>query len=223
MDYTPPEGENIEIPDENSPYEVVEKYLQSYVENFLRGSLSYLKKCRLNIDPEEGTTWFASFEIFDSVPSIFYWLYVFVIKADDIKICWIPIQPSYHPESYIAELGYKKRQFPVLHNLEGKFNPMTWLYDVTGDGFDDIINVFDHLDNSPEPTTMDLKIAGYDRDKEKFIRYLNISTVILDMETGPEPVQYVQNQNIGEFRCLVQASEWWSMVWDEELKKYVKK
>ncbi|GHV55545.1 hypothetical protein AGMMS49579_18710 [Spirochaetia bacterium] len=219
--------ENIEIPGEDSSTKIVEKflqYLQSTDAFYFGDDLEYLAKCSADIDPMEEITWFASYRINDNMPTIYNWLYVLKFKEDHIKVCRVYSNPTQQNKYYVEDdLGYKLRQFPILSNLDGQFYPTAWLYDVNGDGFDEVIAVHDHPNDDTKYSTIELRIVGYDRNKERFVTYLDIETIILNEETGPEPIQYVQDQGIWGFKCLVNESAWSFFTWDMDLKKYVEK
>jgi hypothetical protein len=62
-----------------------------------------------------------------------------------------------------------------------------------------------------------------EKDKDAFVNYLNVTTTVLNTETGPEPVQYVQNRGVWGFRCLMGGLDnqvWRFYIWNEKEKRY---
>jgi len=216
-------------------------------------TFEYLSFIKIDIDTTEGETWFSSWHINDSNPSSYSWLYLHIIKNDNIiKTDRIPVYPDIQntfrmlslgdKDNVFGIFGYKFIRFPILDNLPGQFYPPfnseipgTYLYDVNKDGFDEIICVSD-LGSKDYPKAV-LKIVGFNKDK--FITYLDITTITMDEETGPEPIQYIENQNFWGFRCLVESSEYTSLygipltkkedfiwvffTWDSNERKYIEK
>ena len=165
------------------------------------GTLEYLSYIKVDIDTTEGETWFSSWHINDSIAASINWIYLHIIKGNNI-IKTYEIQD--HPAWAVRYDEYKYIRFTILNNIPGLFAfESAWLYDVNKDGYDEIIiigNIF--LEDYPRVM---IKITGYDRDKDKFVSYLNITTITIDEETGPEPIQYIQNQGVWGFRCLIDS------------------
>jgi hypothetical protein len=224
--------------DEIAYAENPEQYLRNLLNDYkgwFGDSIVYFKRIRVNIDETECDAWFSSHHIVDSASYQYYWLHLYVVKADVIRAYQIPFDPK-HYDAYVVENYYnsKLRSFSVLRNLPGNFDRTAWLYDVNGDGFDEIIGVNDYLTENPE---LEFKIIGYNRNEDKFVFYLDISTAIIDVEIGPEPIQYVQNQGVWGFRCLMDSSKytpiypspmagnenfvWCFFLWDSERGKYI--
>jgi hypothetical protein len=199
-------------------------------------SLELLSRIKIDTGTNNAETWFSSHRIYDNVPADYFWLHSYVVNADGFRAYRIPFNPIHDRLRENGEnvYGEKIRSFSVLDNLPGNFNKTAWLFDVNGDGFDEIIGVLD--DSSSTPYGLVLLIIGYDKDKDDFVNYLNITTVVLNTETGPEPVQYVQNQGVWGFRCLLDRSKytplypspsgrnedlvWCFFTWNENEKRY---
>jgi hypothetical protein len=207
--------------------------------------LEYISMIKVDIDTTESETWFSSWHINDSVAASYNWLYLHIIKDDNIiKTYRIPNSP--HWVVRFDFYGYKYIKFPVLTNIQGQFFPRpysqdfgtAWLCDINKDGYDEIIDIGDAQYSEDYPI-VGMDITGYDRDKDEFVSYLHISTITIDEETGPEPIQYIQNQGYWGFRCLIDGSEytpryglpatenedftWVFFVWDSDEKKYIEK
>jgi len=229
-----------------------EKEVDNVFDNpfYFGGVLEYLSYIKIDIDSTEGDTWFSSWYIGDSTPSTYNWLYLHIIiypfnKDNDIKTYRIPVSPYVQSTARMLNWG-KFIQFPILRNLPGLFYPDkfyhskvpgTYLYDVNEDGFDEIIWASD-LDSGDYPG-VELEIIGFDRDKDEFVSYLDIITITIDEETGPEPIQYIQNQDVRGFRCLMDKSKYTSLygvpatenenliwvffTWDSNERKYIEK
>lgn len=216
------------------------------------GTLEYLSYIKIDIDTSKGEAWFSSWHIPDNAPSSYNYIYLHIIKDDKIiKTDWIPISLYIHNthrmmsedlEDIDDEWYGKFIRFPVLNNLPGEFFPYdaynfpcTYLYDVNEDGFDEIIHVSD-LFSSNFPKVQ-FEITGYDKDK--FVTYLKIEVITIDEKTGPDPVQYIQNQGVWGFRCLMDSSKykslygipltekedfkWVFFTWDSDERKYKEK
>jgi hypothetical protein len=206
--------------------------------------LEYISMIKVDIDTTESETWFSSWHINDSVAASYNWLYLHIIKDDNIiKTYRIPNSP--HWVVRFDSYGYKYRKFPILTNILGRFyrrpndeEPSAWLCDINEDGFDEIIDIGDAQYSEDYPI-VGMDITGYDRDKDEFVSYFDITTITIDEETGPEPIQYIQNQGYWGFRCLIDGSEytpiyglpatenedftWVFFVWDSDEKKYIEK
>jgi len=208
-------------------------------------SLEYLSFIKIDIDTTEGETWFSSWHISDSIPSTYNHIYLHIIKDNDIiKTDWIPVSLWFHGTHRMMSEGLedinddwygKFIRFPFLDNLPGHFFWGTWLYDVNKDGFDEIICVSDFF--SVDYPKVGLEITGYDKDK--FVTYLKIEIITIDEEKGPDPIQYIQNQDVWGFRCLMDSSKYTSLygipstekedfiwvffTWDSDEKKYTEK
>jgi len=215
-----------------------EQYMKNLLENNKRlfgDMIQILSRIRVDIDTTECDAWFSSHHISDSASYLYYWLHLYVVKADVLRAYRIPFTPK-HYDADVVEKYYdsKLRSFSVLSNLPGNFNRVAWLYDVNGDGFDEIIGVDDYFSENPE---LVLSIIGYDKNKDNFVTYLDINTAIIDVEIGPEPVQYIQNQGVWGFRCLMDSSKytpiypspmagnekfiWCFFMWDVKRGKYI--
>jgi hypothetical protein len=86
-----------------------------------------------------------------------------------------------------------------------------------------------------------LTITGYDRDTDEFVSYLDIRTITIDEETGPDPIKYHYRHFLGYwgFSCIVDGSSYIPIygipvienenfikvffVWDSNEKKYIEK
>jgi hypothetical protein len=214
-----------------------ERYMENLLGNTVRfgEKLVFFSRINIDIDTAECDTWFSSHHIVDSASYLYYWLHLYVVKADVLRAYRIPFTPK-HYDAHVVENYYnsKLRSFSVLSNLPGNFDKTAWLYDVNGDGFDEIIGVDDYFSENPE---LVLSIIGYDRNEDDFVSYLDTKTAIIDVETGPEPVQYVQNQGVWGFKCLIDSSKytpmypspmaenenfvWCFFTWDSEEGKYI--
>lgn len=217
--------------------------------------LQYISIIKVDIDTIDGETWLSSWRIFDSVPAIYNWLYLHLIKNNDIKKTYRIISPRIHTvyrndsDGWFGE--HKFIRFSILDNISGKFYPPdgfgsempgTYLYDINEDGFDEIICVSD-VGSNDYPRNV-LEIVGYDRKKDEFVLYLNIYTITIDEETGPEPIQFIQNQGFWGFRCLMDSLDnfyssyksiygipskekedfvWTFFTWDLDERKYTEK
>jgi hypothetical protein len=206
---------------------------------------------KIDIDTTEGETWFGSWKMDSNSFTVRYQVCLHIIKNDNIiKTYRIELHVGNFPDVPYIEIEKKHIQFPVLRNISGRFytspynsvsaGDSAWLYDVNKDGYDEIISVIIIGSDigSDYPKAL-LEIAGYDRDKDEFVSYLDIYTITVDEETGPDPVQYVQNQGYWGFRCLIDGSDytpiygipavenenftWVFFVWDSEEKKYIEK
>jgi hypothetical protein len=208
-------------------------------------SLEYLSFIKVDIDTTEGETWFTSWYIQDSIPSIYNVIYLHIIKDDDIiKTDRIPVSLYFHTTHRMMSEGLedidddwygKFIRFPVLDDLPGYFFFGAWLYDVNKDGFDEVICVSDLF--SVDYPKVKLEITGFDKDK--FVTYLKIEVITIDEKTGPDPVQYIQNRDVWGFRCLMDSSQYTSLygipstekedfiwvffTWDSDEKKYTEK
>jgi hypothetical protein len=208
-------------------------------------SLEYLSFIKIDIGTTEGETWFTSWFIQDSIPSIYNVIYLHIIKDDDIiKTDQIPVSLYFHTTHRMMSEGLedidddwygKFIRFPVLDDLPGQFFFGAWLYDVNKDGFDEIIHVPDLF--SVDYPKVKLEITGFDKDK--FVTYLKIEVITIDEETGPDPILYIQNQDVWGFRCLMDSSQYTSLygipstekedfiwvffTWDSDEKKYTEK
>jgi hypothetical protein len=176
----------------------------------------------------------------DSIPGSYNWIYLHIIKNNKIiKTYRIPD----HPAWAVRFPQYKYIEFPILKNIPGLFYyESAWLYDVNKDGYDEIIIIGDvFLEDYPRVM---IKITGYDKDKDEFVSYLDITTITIDEETGPEPIQYIQNQDVWGFRCLINSLDndnspykpiygiplkenenfvWVFFTWDSNERKYIEK
>jgi hypothetical protein len=230
---------------------------------YVDGYLKYLSHIKVDIDTTEGDTWFSSWRIHDNAPFAYWYNYLYVIDENKniFKMYRIPLVIV---AKHGGLFGYIIRKFPVLENLPGEFGGKegllyggeAWLYDINGDGFDEIIYLYDHdvyqgdheeelyiyggtsiyQESRPESQ---FYILGYNKNIDNFVFYLNIRISAINEDDGPEPVQYLQNQDIWGFRCLVnkskytsiyglQATEsedliWIFLTWDSDEKKYIEK
>jgi hypothetical protein len=207
---------------------------------YFGGTLDYLSLIKFDIDITKGETWLSSWIIPDSASMTYNWLYLHIIKDDSIETHRMPISPEISAFFYWNE--YNFIQFPILKNIPGHFYPRysempgVWLYDVNEDGFDEIIWTDPAGVGSDKPKVY-LKILGYDKDE--FVFYLEIQTTTIDKETGPEPIQFIQNLGVWGFRCLVDSSDytpmyglpamedenliWVFFTWDTDERKYIER
>jgi len=225
---------------------------------YVDGSLDYLSYIKIDYDSSNADTWFSSWRIFDNAPFIYWYTYVYILdkRKNILKMYRIPLNVVAKGGAYYDFGGYIIREFPVLENLPGKFSAEAWLYDVNGDGFDEIICVYDHdiyqeehdeelyiyggtsISKGARPESQ-FYVMGYDKKIDNFVYYLNIRVTAADKNDGPEPVQYVQNQDVWGFRCLVNKSKynsvygikskesedliWIFLTWDFNEKKYIER
>jgi hypothetical protein len=218
---------------------------------FFGDELDYTYKMKVDIDITDVETMLTSWRIYDSVPAIYNWVYL-IIKKDDIiiKSYRIPVNTTIYTVSRNDKNGIygwneKFIRFSILDNLPGKFfgyysketddEPGTYLYDVNEDGFDEIICASDAC--REDYPAVNLKIVGF--EKVKFVTYLDIQAITIDEETGPDPVQYIQNQGVWGFRCLIESSKykalygipltekedfkWVFFTWNSDERKYTEK
>jgi hypothetical protein len=212
------------------------------------GDLKYISMIKVDIDTTESETWFSSWHFPDSTMATYNSIFMHIIKNDNmIKTYRIPIMPSHMniPPYLEDDEGMQHIKFPILTDILGRFytgpddeEPSAWLCDINEDGFDEIICVT-YLRSKDYHPQVRLEISGFDKEKDKFVLYLDIKTITIDKETGPEPIQYIQNQGYWGFRCLVDGSKytpiyglpatenenftWVFFVWDSDEKKYIEK
>jgi hypothetical protein len=193
-------------------------------DNYFGDKLEFTSKIKVDIDATDVETSLTSWLIYDSVPAYYNWLYLHITKDDNIiKSYSIPVNTTWYVVSRKDKegiYGYNEKfiRFSILDNLPGKFFgfgdkesddkiPGTYLYDVNEDGFDEIICASDAC--RQDYPAVNLKIVGFEKDK--FVTYLDIETITIDEETGPDPVQYIQNQGVWGFRCLMDGSKYKSL------------
>jgi hypothetical protein len=219
---------------------------------FFGDELDFTSKMKVDIDATDVETSLTSWRIYDSVPAIYNWLYLHITKGDNIiKSYRIPVNTTIYTVARgnnASMYGYNDKfiRFSILGNLLGKFFgyvdkesdyyvPGTYLYDVNEDGFDEIICASDAC--REDYPAVNLKIVGFEKDK--FVTYLDIEAITIDEEDGPDPVQYIQNQNVWGFRCLIDSSKykplygipltekedfkWVFFTWDSDKRKYTEK
>jgi hypothetical protein len=201
--------------------------------NYLGDSLDFLSKINVDIDPSEGETWFSSWFVQDSAPITYNWLYMHIINENTIKTYKIQLSATSKYSDGFLSNNYKTVQFPVLYNLPGQFNQMAWLYDINDDGFDEIICLYDTLVSVNDFPQMHIYIAGYDKDIDGFVFYLDLEVITTDAESGPEPVQYIHDQNNRGLLCSIYDSnyeslaikndnlKWCFISWDKEIGKFI--
>jgi len=165
---------------------------------------------RINIDIEH-EAWLSSFMANWAVPADVYFLFLHVISPDNIKTYRFPFEVINHNLETQENFGAKVRRFPLsnLNIIPGRFKNNAWLYDINGDGFDEIIILQDRSYDRESQRNPEIlfKIIGYCRNVDGFINLKNITTVISDVENGPEPIELVQNQDVLGFRLLVDISK----------------
>jgi len=223
------------------------------IDSYFGDELEFTSKMKIDIDATDVEASLTSWRIYDSVPANYNWLYLLIPQDNNkVKVYRVPVNTTYYivsrkdKDGSVYGWNEKFIRFSILGNLPGKFFgygdkesddkiPGTYLYDVNEDGFDEIICASDAC--RKDYPAVNLKIVGFEKDK--FVTYLDIQAITIDEETGPDPVQYIQNQSVWGFRCLIDSSKykslygipltekedfkWVFFTWDPDERKYTEK
>lgn len=80
IEFLPPDDISLEEIDENFSKNAVYEYLEKFSWHYLEVSLEYLEECKVNITPEEGKAWFASYYIPSNMPSVHFRTCLYILK-----------------------------------------------------------------------------------------------------------------------------------------------